>query len=132
MAQTPLAAGTDVSDTIGGKEYSRATLKDTTGADAMGLVAATPAANTLLGRLKALVDAIFGQAPADDIFAIAPNDGADLPTTPRSLLILTDGNLQVKGTGAAVTIPVKAGMILPLKAKRIYATNTTATVAGLA
>lgn len=176
MAVTPLAAGTDVSETISGKEHSRVTLKDTAGTDAMGLVAASPAVNTLLGRMKAIADlltltnqyvdgvegllsgtltvsttalplptgaataaiqtstkaSIDAQGPADDIFAITPNDTVDLATTPRALLVLTDGNLQLKGTGAAVTIAVKAGMMLPLKAKRVYATGTTATVVGLA
>ena len=55
---TPFPTGTDVSETIGGKEHSRALLKDPTGADAMGAVAASPAANTLLGRLKAIFDEI--------------------------------------------------------------------------
>lgn len=139
---TPLTVGTDIGETIGGKVYSRSLLSDTAGADAMGLVTAAPAANTLLGRLKALVDALIGtgsvktsidaQAPADDIFTLALSDTVDLATIPKALLVLADGNLQVKGTGAAVTIAVKAGMIIPLRARRIYVANTTATVVGLA
>ena len=35
---------------------------DQAGADAVGLVTAEPAANTLLGRLKAIVDALAGKA----------------------------------------------------------------------
>ncbi len=53
---TPLPANTDVAETLGGKAHSRAILFDGTGADAMGAVAASPAANTLLGRLKAIAD----------------------------------------------------------------------------
>lgn len=157
---TPFPTGTDVSETIGGKEHSRALLKDPTGADAMGAVAASPAANTLLGRLKALADlltaigtntdqlegyldsveALLGTnntatastAPADDIFSITPNDTTALTTVPKALLVLTAGNVAVRGTGSnPVTIPVVAGQILPIRARYVYATNTTATVVGL-
>lgn len=55
---TPLPAGTDIAETIGGKAHSRAILFDVAGADAMGAVGASPAANTMLGRLKAIADAI--------------------------------------------------------------------------
>ncbi len=156
---TPFPTGTDVSETIGGKEHSRALLKDPTGADAMGAVAASPAANTLLGRLKAIfdeivktngyvdglegfldgVEALLGTnnastaltAPADDIFAITPAD-ADLPTIPKALLCTVSGNLAVRGTTATtVTFPVVAGQIIPIRARRVMAA-TTATVVGLA
>lgn len=56
MGTTPYPAGTNVSETINAKEYGRSLLADAAGADAMGLVATTPAANTLLGRLKAISD----------------------------------------------------------------------------
>lgn len=58
MTTTPIAAGTNVSETIGGKEYSRALMSDPTGADAMGTVAGTPGAGTLLGRLLAIGTAL--------------------------------------------------------------------------
>lgn len=175
MAVTPLPAATDVSETIGGKEYNRALLKDGAGTDAMGLVAASPAANTLLGRLKAIADLITAtngyvdgveallagtlnvaaaalplptgaataakqdsqkasidlQSPADDIFSITNSDTA-LATVPKALLVLTAGNLIVKGTsGTAVTITgVVAGQIIPLRARYVMQAST-ATVAGL-
>lgn len=143
MALTPLATGTNVSETIGGKEYGRSTLHDAAGADAMGAVGSSPAANTLLGRLKAIVDAITSllgtnntqtalTAPADDIFAITPSDTADLATIPKSLVVTVAGNLAVRGTGGTtVTFPVTAGQIVPLRARRVMATGTTATVAGM-
>lgn len=197
---TPITAGTDIAENIGGKAVNRTLLLDGTGADALGVAGAAPAANTVLGRLKALADlltltntyvdgveallsgtlnvaatalplptgaatdakletlrallagtltvalptgaataakqdsqkaSIDAQAPADDIFTIAANDGADLATIPKALFVLTDGNLAVRGvSGTTVTIAVKAGMIIPLRARRVM-TASTATVAGL-
>src|SRR5436305_1060048 len=197
---TPIPNNTDIAEAIGGKAFNRTLLYDGTGADALGAVTAAPAANTVLGRMKAITDllaltnsyvdgleallagtlsvsaaalplptgaatdakveavrallagtltvalpngaataakqdttkaSIDAQAPADDIFTIAGNDGADLATVPKALFVLTDGNLAVRGvSGTTVTIPVKAGMIIPLRARRVM-TATTATVVGL-
>ena len=144
MSVTPLATGTNVSETIGGKDYGRSTLHDSTSADAMGLVAAAPDPLTLLGRLKAIVDgvaaigtaivnAIAGTASADNLFSITPSDTVALTTIPKALLVTVTGNVAVRGTGSTpVTFPVTAGQVLPVRARYIYATNTTATVVGLA
>ena len=174
---TPVAAGTDIGETIDDKFYNRVFLKDTAGADAMGLVVTAPAANTLLGRLKAIADALAGMAldatiaalsaklpvslgakaqsgslsivpatgtdlatdttvkttaSADDLFAITPSDSTPLATIPKALLVTAAGNVAVRGTGASpVTIPVTVGQVLPIRARYVYATNTTATVVGL-
>ncbi len=97
--------------------------------DAVRVLLAGAATAAKQDSVKAALDA---QAPADDIFAIVPNDTTNLTTIPRVLFVLTDGNLAVRGaSGTTVTIPVKAGMMIPLKARRIM-TASTATVAGLA
>lgn len=54
---TPVADATVLAaKDIGGVKFPQNLLNDAAGADAMGLVTATPAANTLLGRLKAIAD----------------------------------------------------------------------------
>jgi hypothetical protein len=56
---TPVPDGTDfATETIAGVEYTKNVLADFAGADVLGLVTASPAANSLLGRLKAIADAI--------------------------------------------------------------------------
>ena len=137
MGTTPLSAGTNVSETIGGKEYGRSLLADTAGTDAMGVVGASPAANTLLGRLKAVVDAVLSlvglTAPADTIFTIAPGTGV-LSTIPKALFVTADGTLAVgDASNSSVSLgSVKAGQLIPIRARYVYATGTTATVIGLA
>ena len=141
---TPAPDGTPIGEMIDGKFYGRNLLADTNGADAMGLVAAAPAANTLLGRLKAIVDgvaaaattivnAVTVTASADTIFTITPSDTVPLSTIPKALRVTAAGNLAIRGTGSSpVTIPVVANETLPIRARYIYATGTTATVVGLA
>lgn len=54
---TPVADGQVLAlKDVGGVKFPQNLLNDTAGADAMGLVGTTPAANTLLGRLKAIAD----------------------------------------------------------------------------
>ncbi|MEP2103086.1 MAG: hypothetical protein ABJP02_04920 [Parasphingorhabdus sp.] len=57
------ASGVDfASKDIGGVQFAKNLITDEAGADAVGLVTANPAANTILGRLKAAVDALSGKA----------------------------------------------------------------------
>jgi hypothetical protein len=68
-------------------------------------------------------------APASDGAAVTPNNGADLPTSARALYIGTAGDVKVdmvSGTTLTFTA-VPAGVILPVRARRVYATGTTAT-----
>lgn len=73
--------------------------------------------------------------PAEAAVAITPSDSTDLVTPVRALVIgATGGNVAVVSQrgGAAVTVPVAANSILPLRAVRVNATNTTATpIVGL-
>jgi hypothetical protein len=76
--------------------------------------------------------ALQNSAPADDLFTITPSDTVALGTIPKALLVTVAGNVAVRGTGASpVTLAVTAGQILPIRARYVYATNTTATVVGL-
>ena len=112
---------------------------DSAGAEVIGAVDANPGATTLLGRLKAiagsLVDVVTGvaaTASADRIVAITASDSTALNPVPKALVALTAGNVALKGTdAAAVTVPVVAGQLLPLRARYVMATGTTATVAAL-
>jgi len=68
-------------------------------------------------------------APADDGFAITPNDGADLTRTPRSIYVGGAGNIAlITSKGTTVTFTgLAAGSVLPIRANRVLATGTTAT-----
>lgn len=72
--------------------------------------------------------------PAEAAVAITPSDSTDLATPVRGLVATVAGNVAVvsqKG-GSAVTVPIAAGTVLPLKAVRVNSTNTTATgIVGL-
>ena len=58
---------------------------------------------------------------------ITPADGADLAYIARSFIIGVAGNLKVRTPyGTDVTIAVPVGVI-PIQAKRVFATGTTAT-----
>ncbi len=67
---------------------------------------------------------------ARNLAAVTPSDGADLPNVAKALWIGGAGNVSVIAVddGEAVTITgVPAGAILPIRAKRVRATGTTAT-----
>jgi len=59
---TPVASGTTLAtqDIGSGVHASKIMAVDSTGADAIGVVGAAPGANTILGRLKAIADALAG------------------------------------------------------------------------
>lgn len=133
MGVTPLGTGTNVSETIGQKEYGRSLLFDATGADAMGLVDANPAPLSFFGRLKAIYDAVLRTGPATRIFAIVPSDTQMVIPAPRALRVTVPGNLAVRGTDTSpVTIPVIANELIPFSPAYVLQTGTTATVVGLA
>jgi hypothetical protein len=89
---TPIGSGTVLATKdLGGRQLPLNGISDQTGADAMGLVTASPDATTLLGRLKAIADAIISRLPA-----IGAQDAAEsLSVTPSS-------------DGFAVTVPAGA------------------------
>jgi len=58
---TPVPAGTALATKdVAGVQYPRTLIADEAGSDAVGAVGAAPAANTILGRLKAIADALLG------------------------------------------------------------------------
>jgi len=64
---------------------------------------------------------------AEDYFPITPNDGADLPTETREIIIAVDGSVKVrKLSGEDVVLTLPAGRFA-LRVKRVFATGTTAT-----
>lgn len=68
-------------------------------------------------------------SPAFNAAAVTPNDSTDLTVFARALYIGSAGNVKVDmvGTGTAVTFSgLAAGQILPVRAARVYSTDTTA------
>ena len=59
---------------------------------------------------------------------ITPNDNADLVSIPKALWIGIGGDVRLRGVnGQSVTFPnVPDGFILPVRARTVYATGTTA------
>ena len=70
-----------------------------------------------------------------DQFPITPSDSTDLTSIPIALVVLTTGTIRAKGVNSSsyVDYPAfPAGTILPISVIRVYATGTTATLAGWA
>ncbi len=68
-------------------------------------------------------------SPAFGAVAITPSDDTDLTFVTRGIYVGVAGNLKVDmedGT-TVIFVGLAAGMIHPIRAKRIYATLTTAT-----
>ncbi|RID91557.1 hypothetical protein D2N39_12715 [Gemmobacter lutimaris] len=69
------------------------------------------------------------ESPASNAAAITPSDSVDLANVPRALYALTDGTVRVtmRGGGSPVTVQMIAGVPLPFRVTRVWATGTTAT-----
>lgn len=62
--------------------------------------------------------------------AVTPNDNTDLARTSRAIYVGGAGNLAVildLDTSAITFLAVSAGTLLPIRARRVMSTNTTAT-----
>ena len=68
--------------------------------------------------------------PAFHGFAITPSDSANLPEVTRGLYVGTAGAVRVlMASGAEITFAnIAAGTILPIRAQRVLASGTTATL----
>jgi hypothetical protein len=69
-------------------------------------------------------------SPAESAVAITPADGADLANTARGVWVGGGGDIAVILVGDTVAVTIKnvsGGSLLPIRAKRIMSTNTTAT-----
>lgn len=65
--------------------------------------------------------------PATDIIAVTPNDQTDMTEIAIALYIETGGNLSfVSARGNARSVLVGSNQILPVGARRVNATGTTA------
>lgn len=70
----------------------------------------------------------LGSVPGEDAGAVTPSDSVNLTRTARALYIGTGGNVVViTASGTVVTFAnVQTGTVLPVRASRVNATNTTA------
>lgn len=68
-------------------------------------------------------------APASGAFSITPADGSDVTWITRGLYVGASGDVKVDmEDGTTVTFTsLSAGVIHPIRAKRVYSTGTTAT-----
>ena len=65
---------------------------------------------------------------AEDAFSITPDDGNDVAIETRGLVAQVAGNVKVTmKTGATVTLGIAAGVVIPVRVTRVWATGTTAT-----
>ena len=87
--------------------------------DAAGNVVVADAAGTA---------AIVATGPGTDGFAVTPSDTVNFTTNARSLYVGVAGDVAVVTPAGTVLLHknVPAGAILPISAKRVSATNTTA------
>lgn len=68
------------------------------------------------------------QSPATNIEEIVPSDVADLSYLTKSLNVATPGSVRVTThSGTISTVHVEAGIVFPLRVRRVWATGTTAT-----
>jgi hypothetical protein len=67
--------------------------------------------------------------PARRVFAVTPDDIAELPVLPKALLVGGAGAVTLRAVDSTtdVTLPVAAGQILPIRAQYVRASGTTAT-----
>lgn len=68
------------------------------------------------------------ESPAADLAPVSPDDTSDLANASRAINVATSGTVQittVNNTQGAVF--VAAGIAFPIRARRIWATGTTAT-----
>ncbi|MEM1159302.1 MAG: hypothetical protein AAGJ28_00065 [Pseudomonadota bacterium] len=67
------------------------------------------------------------QSPATNIFTTTPEDGTDLPFVSRALNVSTSGTVRLTTvSGDVATVFIAAGLAFPIRARRIWATGTTA------
>jgi len=65
------------------------------------------------------------ESPANEAFAIIPDDANDLASKPRGLYIGVAGHIVARLSGVDVTFQNVSG-ILPIRPDRVLATGTTA------
>lgn len=66
------------------------------------------------------------ESPASKHLLVTPDDGVDLATRPRFLIVGGVGNLAIMTAGVAIVYENVQG-VFPVSAQRVLATGTTAT-----
>lgn len=67
-------------------------------------------------------------SPPSHLVAVTPDDGQDLPAVSRALNVAASGAVQITTAGGdTVSVTVAAGVVFPVRARRIWAAGTTAT-----
>jgi len=68
------------------------------------------------------------ESPAAHLAAVTPDDAADLAVASRALNVAGSGSVRLTTTGGSTgTVYVSAGAAFPVRARRVWATGTTAT-----
>lgn len=68
------------------------------------------------------------ESPASHLQTVTPNDSTDLSRAGRALNVATTGNVRVTTVdGTTATVHIAAGIAFPVRARRVWATGTTAT-----
>lgn len=96
------------------------------GSHPFGQVVDTPNPWTILGRLKALMDAIL---PARIAYAVVSNDDAALNPLPRGIYVGTGGDVTVRPAGSAADVTYKNMSdcsYIGIRVSHVRATGTTA------
>lgn len=91
-----------------------------------GQVIDAPNPLTLLGRLKALVDAIL---PARTAKAVVPSDIVALDPVPRGIYVGTGGDVTIRPVGSAVDVTYRNltdSSYIAVRVSHVRATGTTA------
>lgn len=78
-------------------------------------------------KFEQYADSLEGPFTASS--AVTPNDDADIAMISRGILVGVSGSVQVTmESGDVITIPtLVAGVVHPIRVKRVHATGTTAT-----
>lgn len=67
-------------------------------------------------------------SPPSHLAAITPSDTADLPDASRGLNVAGSGTVRLTTVGGdTATVYIAAGIVFPVRATRIWASQTTAT-----
>lgn len=68
------------------------------------------------------------ESPPTDIEEIVPDDGTDLASVTRALNVATSGTVRATSLdGTVSSIFIAAGVLFPIRVKRVWATGTSAT-----
>lgn len=67
------------------------------------------------------------ESPATGLASVTPDDATDLPITSRALNVASSGEIRLTTIrGDTETVYVAAGIAFPVRARRVWATGTTA------